>query len=196
MDDHLYSCLPDAASEAVRVARGVTPGQLSAATPCAEYDARALINHWVLYTSHGLEHRARRTELPEELLKRDFAAEPGWADAYAAQLDRAAAAWADPEAWQGEIDLGGTAMPAAQIFALNLTELVLHGWDVAGATGQEFHCPPRTAEAVLGVVTEFADVYRQYQGFAEPVGVDAAACAFDRALALSGRDPRWSRAGV
>jgi uncharacterized protein (TIGR03086 family) len=191
-NDDLHRYLTDSAAEAARVARGVTSAQLAAATPCTEFDTRTLINHWVLYTSHGLEHRARREPLPEELRKRDFTADPGWADAYAAQLDRAVAAWADPMTWEGEVDLGGMAMPAPAIAALILKEMVVHGWDVAKATGQEFHCPEEIATVVLGVVEENAEIYRQYQGFADPVDVPTTAPAFDRALALSGRDPRWS----
>jgi uncharacterized protein (TIGR03086 family) len=195
-NDDLHRYLAESTAEAARVARGVTAEQLAAATPCTEFDARTLINHWVLYTSHGLEHRARREQLSEELQKRDFAAEPGWADAYAAQLDRAVAAWADPAVWEGEVDLGGMAMPAPAIVSLILKELVVHGWDVAKATGQEFHCPEEIAIVVLGVVEENAEIYRQYKGFAEPVDVPATASAFDRALALSGRDPRWSPAAA
>jgi uncharacterized protein (TIGR03086 family) len=194
MNDDLHRYLAESAAEAARVARGVTAGQLSARTPCTEFDTRTLVNHWVLYTSHGLEHRARREPLPEELQERDFTAGPGWADAYAAQLERAVAAWAGPAAWAGEIDLGGMALPAEEVAALILKEMVVHGWDVAVATGQEFHCSDEVAGVILGVVAEHAEVYRRYHGFAEPVDVPGGASAFDRALALSGRDPRWSPA--
>jgi uncharacterized protein (TIGR03086 family) len=104
------------------------------------------------------------------------------------------AAWAEPAAWDGEVDLGGTAMPAPVIASLILKETVVHGWDVARATGQEFRCTEETAGLVLGVVEEHAEVYRQYKGFAEPVRIPDGASALDRALALSGRDPHWSPA--
>lgn len=196
MNENLHRYLAENAAEAARVARGVRPEQLTAPTPCAEFDARTLVNHWVLYTSHGLERRARREELPEELQKRDFTTEPDWAVGYAAQLDRAVTAWADPASWEGTVDLGGMAMSASDIVSMMLMELVLHGWDVAKATGQEFHCSPAAAEFLLGVVEEQAEMYRKYQGFAEPVPLDPAGAdsTFARALALSGRDPRWSLA--
>jgi uncharacterized protein (TIGR03086 family) len=85
-------------------------------------------------------------------------------------------------------------MTAVQVVSLNFADLVLHGWDVAKATGQEFHCPEAAADLVLGVVEENAELYRQYKGFAEPVEVPATVSAFERALALSGRDPNWSLA--
>ncbi|MDX2551840.1 TIGR03086 family metal-binding protein [Streptomyces stelliscabiei] len=177
------------AAEAARVARGVTADHLDRPTHCGDWDVRALVNHWVLYTSHGLEHRALRTPLPEELTKRDFTAAPDWADAYAAQLDRAVAAWADPALWEGDIDLGMGPLPAADLAGMVIKEMAVHGWDVATVTGQSFRVPDAAAHFVLGVVETHGALYRQYDGFADPVPVPAGAPVFDRALASSGRDP-------
>ncbi|PRX01242.1 UNVERIFIED_ORG: uncharacterized protein (TIGR03086 family) [Actinomadura viridilutea] len=188
----LYAYMKECAAEAARVARGVDADRLAAPTPCTEFDVRALVNHWVLYTSHGLEHRALRKPLPEALTERDFTAEPDWADAYAAQLDRAVAAWADPAVWEGEIDLGFATSPARQIASLIIKEMAVHGWDVAVSTGQEYTVSSETEEFLLRVVDEHAEMYRKYGGFADPVPVDAGASAFERALALSGRDPHWA----
>ncbi|MBX6768678.1 MAG: TIGR03086 family protein [Actinomadura rubrobrunea] len=188
----LYAYMKECAAEAARVARGVDADLLAAPTPCTEFDVRALVNHWVLYTSHGLEHRALRKPLPETLTERDFTAEPDWADAYAAQLDQAVAAWADPAVWEGEIDLGFATSPARQIASLIIKETAVHGWDVAVSTGQEYAVSSEAAEFLLRVVDEHAEMYRKYGGFADPVPVDAGAPAFERALAMSGRDPRWA----
>ncbi|MYX32400.1 MULTISPECIES: TIGR03086 family metal-binding protein [Streptomycetaceae] len=189
----LHAFMIEAAAEAARVARGVgaDPGRLSAPTPCGEWDTRTLLNHWILYTSHGLEHRALRRPLPEELTARDFTAAPDWAGAYAEQLDRAVAAWAAPEVWEGELDLGYEKMPAAEVASMIVKELAVHGWDVARATGQEYRCGAGLGAFVLEVVDRYAEVYRRYEGFAEPVTLPdpAAATAFERALALSGRTP-------
>ncbi len=184
--------LTEAAAEAARIARGVRPDQLGEATPCAQWDVAALVNHWVLYTSYGLECRAQRVPIPEELTKRDFAAEPDWADGYAAQLDKAVAAWRDPEVWEGEIDLGGASMPAAEIAAMLIKEMIVHGWDVAAATGQPVRCSPGLAKLVLATVDQHAELYRQYDGFADPVPVSEDAPVLDRALAHSGRGPGWA----
>jgi uncharacterized protein (TIGR03086 family) len=188
----LHPHLAVAAAEAARIARGAQGTPSGAPTPCADMDLGALLNHWVLYSAYGLEKRARREPLPEEWLARDFAASPDWADAYAAQLDRAVAAWAEPAVWEGEVEVApGASFPAATIVGLIIKELTVHGWDVAKATGQTVQLPEDTAKVVLSVVEEHADVYRQYDGFADPVEVPADAPVFDRALALSGRDPGW-----
>ncbi|WP_225799054.1 TIGR03086 family metal-binding protein [Streptomyces sp. NK15101] len=183
---HLTLC----AAEAGRVARAVTAEQLGAPSVCAGWTVRELANHLVLYSAHGLEHRALRTKLPDETTERDFTADTDWAERYAAQLDRALAAWERPGVWDGEVDTGYVTMPAPAIASLLVKELALHGWDLARSTGQEFTVPEDTAVFVLGVVEEHAEVYRRYEGFAQPVDVPDDASAFVRALALSGRNPK------
>ncbi|MFD4877954.1 TIGR03086 family metal-binding protein [Streptomyces sp. NPDC058420] len=185
----LYPYMTECAAEAARVARGVGADRLDDPTHCPDWDVRAMVNHWVLYTSHGLEHRALRTQLPEELTTRDFTADPDWAEAYAAQLDRAVAAWADPAVWEGEVDLGMAKMPADELASMIIKELAVHGWDVATATGQRYRVSDGVARLVLAVVEKHGDLYRQYDGFADPVPVPADAPVFDRALAASGRNP-------
>ena len=180
---HMKEC----AAEAARVAQAVQPDRLEDPTPCDEFDLRALVNHLVLYTSHGLERRALREELPDELIERDFAAGAGWAQEYAAQLDRALAAWADPAVWDG--DIGGT--PAADLAAMMTLEMALHGWDVARVTGEEYRVSAETGRFILQVVEKYAEMYRQYDGFAGAVPTGADAPPFERAVAASGRDPHW-----
>ncbi|MET7984919.1 MULTISPECIES: TIGR03086 family metal-binding protein [unclassified Streptomyces] len=188
--ENVYPHMVECAAEAARVARGVTRDQLPRPSHCTDWDVRTLVNHWVLYTSHGLEHRALREPLPEELTARDFTAEPGWAEAYAGQLDRAVAAWEDPAVWDGEVELGEAKMPAADIAAMIVKEMAVHGWDVAAATGGTFRVSDGAARFVLDVVDTHAELYRRYEGFADPVDVPEDAPAFERALAHSGRDPR------
>ncbi|MBT2364158.1 TIGR03086 family protein [Streptomyces sp. ISL-10] len=190
--DTVYPYLSECAAETARLARGVGAGALTGPTPCTGWDVAALVNHLVLYTSHGLEHRALRKQLPEELTGRDFTADGDWAQGYAEQLDRALSAWSDPAVWAGEVDLGFTGMPAGEIASLITKELAVHGWDLARATGQEHRISDAAGAFVLAVVDAHAEVYRQYDGFAAPVAAPPSATAFERALAAAGRDPRWS----
>ncbi|MGY1745855.1 TIGR03086 family metal-binding protein [Blastococcus sp. SYSU D00695] len=188
----LYDCLADAARAAAAVARGAAGAPLDSPTPATGWDLRTLVDHWVLYTGHGLECRARRTDLPEDLTGRDFAADADWPQHYADQLGRAVAAWGEPTAWQGDVDFGGgSVMPAEAVAGMNLAELVLHGWDVAAATGQTLEVEDATARATLAAVEESAEMMRQYDGFAAPLPVDDAQPPLERALRISGRDPHW-----
>lgn len=196
--ERYHAHMKECAAEAARVARAVAaagPDRLGDPTPCAGYDLRELVNHWVLYTSHGLEHRALRRQLPDELTARDFTVGEAWAEEYAARLDRAVAAWADPAVWRGDVDFGaGGSAPAVDVASMVIKEMAVHGWDVARAIGAEITVSPEAGGFVLGVVEEHGELYRQYDGFADPVPVPADAPAFERALGASGRDPQWRAA--
>jgi uncharacterized protein (TIGR03086 family) len=187
----LYDRLAEAAAEAARTARGAAGAPLDSPTPDTDWDLRTLVDHWVLYSAHGLECRARRVPIPDDLATRDFAADPDWAEQYAAQLDRALAAWREPAAWAGEIDLGGMSAPATTVAGMLVKELTVHGWDVARSTGQEFAVGEETAHLVLDLVVEHGALFREYGGFAAELPVDEGTPTFERALRLSGRDPHW-----
>ena len=88
----------------------------------------------------------------------------------------------------------GDATPAADVGAMLLMEMALHGWDVARATGQEFSADDRTAKALEDIVQAQAELFRKYQGFADAIEPPGGATAFERALTLSGRDPNWKPA--
>jgi uncharacterized protein (TIGR03086 family) len=188
----LHAELTDAAGATALVVDSVTPAELGGPTPCGEWDVQALLNHVILWSSHSLERRAHGESVAPELMERDFAAAPDFASAYRAQLDRAVAAWADPAVWDRELDVMGAKTPAADVGALMIAELVLHGWDLAAATGQEYVVSDRAAEAALRAVEANAEMYRQYKGFADPVPTAADVPILDRVLALSGRDRAWT----
>jgi uncharacterized protein (TIGR03086 family) len=189
MSTNLHPQLSDAADAAARVVDGVRAGQFADPTPCPEWDVRALLNHLILWTSYSLEKRAQGESVSEELMATDFAAQPDFAAGYRAQLDRALEAWADPEAWSRKLDVMGSATPASDVAALNLAEMILHGWDLAVATGQQYTVSEPAAVAALEAIAANAELFRQYQGFAPEVPVPDGASVLDRALALSGRDP-------
>jgi len=193
---NLHAEMTDAADAAARTVGRVHAGQFGGPTPCTDWDVRALLNHLILWTAYSLEARAQGGSVGQELMDRDFADEPGFAVAYRAQLDRALAAWADAAAWERELNVMGTATPAADVAALNIAEMVLHGWDLAAATGQRYTVSDTAAAAAARAVEANADLFRQYKGFAEPVEVPASAPALDRLLAASGRDPAWALPGA
>jgi uncharacterized protein (TIGR03086 family) len=192
---NLHSEMAAAAAESARVVAGVRSDQLSAVTPCADWDLHTLLNHIILWTAYSAERRARDEQVPEELMNADFVAEPGYAADYAAQLDKAVAAWSDPAAWQRDLNVMGALTPAADVASLLIAEMVLHGWDAAKASGQQYTARDDVAAAVLAAVQANAELFRKYQGFADAVPVPASASVLDRALALSGRDPSWRPIG-
>lgn len=189
---NLHSEMTAAADAASRVAGNVRPAQFGEPTPCVDWDVRTLLNHLILWTSYSLERRAQGESVAPELMEKDFAADPDFAADYRAQLDRALAAWAEPAVWDRELNVMGSATPASDVAALIVAEMVLHGWDLAAATGQRYTVDDAAAAAALAAVEANADLLRQYKGFAEPVEIAGDAPVLDRTLAQSGRDPRWS----
>lgn len=189
---NLHEQMTAAADASSRVVGNVRPGQFGDPTPCTEWDVRTLLNHLILWTSYSLERRARGESVAPELTEKDFAAEPDFSVGYRNQLDRALAAWARPAVWDQELNVMGSATPASDVAALIVAEMVLHGWDLAAATGQAYTVDDAAASAALAAVEANADLFRQYKAFAEPVSVAADAPVLDKTLALSGRDPRWT----
>ena len=184
-----------AAAEAARVVRNVPDEALNAPTPCGDWDLRTLLNHTILWTSYSAERRAHGESVAEDLMSKDFTAEPGFREDYARQIDRAVTAWSDPQAWEGDRNVMGSATPAADVGAMLIMEMALHGWDIARATGQEYHAGQALAQAVNETVQAQAELFRKYQGFADATEAGPDATTFDRALALSGRDPAWEKPG-
>ena len=186
-----------AAAETARAVTGAAKtAPLDTKTPCPDWDLRTLLNHTILWTAYSAERRAHGESVAEDLMSKDFTAEPGYAEAYQAQIAKAVHAWSDPEAWAGDRIVMGGAMPAADIAAILIMEMVLHGWDVAKAAGQDYHCSGELAQAVLQTVQAQGDMFRRYQGFAAIVPVPDDAPAFDRALGLAGRNPSWPNIGT
>lgn len=183
-----------AAAETTRVlAAAAKTAPLDERTPCDDWDLRTLLNHTILWTAYSAERRAHGESVAEDLMSKDFTADPDYPADYQAQVNKAVTAWSDPKAWEGDRPVMGSATPAADIAAMLIIETVLHGWDIARAAGLDYNCDDQLAQAVLETVQAQGEMFRQYQGFAAVVPVPGDAPVFDRALALSGRDPRWGR---
>lgn len=190
METHEMMAVAGAA--AVRVVRGVTPDQLDAPTPCPDWDVRTLVNHLILWSAFRSETAARKQPADETHTEDTDFTQGDWAETFAVQLDRATAAWAEPGATDGDTGLAGGSMPATVIAAMMLGELVVHGWDLAAATGQKLDVEPE----VLDVVREFGDTMgpmaRQMGAFGDEVPVPDTAAPLDRVLGMVGRDPNWA----
>jgi uncharacterized protein (TIGR03086 family) len=75
--------------------------------------------------------------------------------------------------------------------------VLLHGWDLARATGQDYQPTEAECDAVLPIVSpsaEIPDGSDRGDLFGPVVDVPADAPYFDRVLGLAGRDPDWAGA--
>jgi uncharacterized protein (TIGR03086 family) len=108
------------------------------------------------------------------------------------RLSDLAEAWRDPAAWTGMTAAGGVDLPGEVAGVVALDELVIHGWDLAKATGQPAGYDGPGLDAVLTMVGQFRA--GGVEGlFGPEVPVPADAPLLDRVLGLAGRDPAWPR---
>jgi uncharacterized protein (TIGR03086 family) len=188
-----HSLVAEAAAPAVAVVRAIRPDQLDAPTPCREYDVRKLLNH-LLYWGPSLAGAARKEAVPPPAASEQDADLTGddWAAAVAGQIDRVAAAWGDPGAWEGTTRVvGPDPVPASLVGGMVLTELVVHGWDLARATSQRPRWQPALLDYVHREVEKTADWGRELGSYGPAVPVPGTAPVLDRTLGLIGRDPAW-----
>jgi uncharacterized protein (TIGR03086 family) len=192
--------LEPAARRLADLVAGVPDGLLDAPTPCADYRLGDLIHHVgglaLAFTAAARKDRGeasnRRSSGDGSGLGND------WRDRIPRDLAALAEAWRDPVAWSGMTRIAGLDMPgeAAGVFALD--ELVVHGWDVAQASGQPYDCDPVSLEVVHNLVAQFSGpgMDQQRQGlFGPEVAVSDDAPLLDRVIGMTGRDPGWSVSG-
>ncbi|MEV6513110.1 TIGR03086 family metal-binding protein [Streptomyces sp. NPDC051642] len=177
-----------------RLAEGVTDEQLTDGTPCPELAVRNMLGH-VLGLSVAFRDAARKdlgvtTDTNPGATAPDIG--PGWREQLPKVLDDLAEAWRDPAAWTGMTRAGGIDLPGAVAAAVVADELVIHGWDLAVATGRSYAPDPAALQTSYGfLLAATQDPTRGGGIFGPVVPVPDEAPLLERALGLSGRDPGW-----
>ena len=118
-----------------------------------------------------------------------------WRTRIPRDLRTLARVWREPDAWSGMTRIAGMDAPAAMAGLTVADELVVHGWDVARASGQPYCSEPELLDAARSFLVQFASPDA-------PAGPDVPfgpsrqlpdeAPLLDRVVALAGRDPGWS----
>lgn len=180
--------LAPAARQVAALLPVIGPEQLGDPTPCPDFDVATLLDHLVTLTD-AFTHSARKTPLGAPETPSAAHLDPDWRTALPDMLAELVAAWAEPAAWEGETEAGGLRLPASEVGAIAVNELVVHGLDLARATRRRFSVDAASARACLGFAQQFEVVVPGL--FGERVEVGADAPVFHRVLGLEGRDPRW-----
>ncbi|APY88945.1 TIGR03086 family protein [Streptomyces alfalfae] len=196
MTDDTFDLGPQARLVA-RVAERVGDDQLAAPTPCPEFAVRNLLGHLIGLTQ-AFELAARKDFRP--VLDRDPGSVvpdigPGWRGELPKSLEALVEAWRDPAARQGMTRAGGVDLPGEVAALVVLDELVVHGWDLARATGQEYAPDEASLEGARALLTPADGDDAESGLFGRPVPVPRDAPLLDQVIGMSGRDPRWTAGG-
>jgi uncharacterized protein (TIGR03086 family) len=172
------------------VLMNVTDEQLNGSSPCERMSVRDLVAHvGGLAPAFTAAARKEFGELTDTPPVEGAPLDEDWRTVYPARLAELAAAWRDPAAWEGMSRAGGVDFPGEVGGMIALTEVVIHGWDIAVATGQDYDVDAATSETVLPHVTAIAAEGPTEGLFGPAVPIADDAPALDRVIALSGRDP-------
>jgi uncharacterized protein (TIGR03086 family) len=170
---------------------------LGARTPCPAYTVGDLVDHvGGLALAFAMAARKATADDPSPGPTVD-ASRLGsdWRARIPRDLSAMAVAWRDPSAWSGTTEAGGIELPGEVAGLVALNELVIHGWDVARATGQAYQCDQPSLEAVHTFLGSFSapESQDQRQGpFGPVVQVPDEAPLLARVVGLSGRQPTWA----
>jgi uncharacterized protein (TIGR03086 family) len=179
---------------------GVSDLQLADPTPCPDYSVGDLLDH-IGGLSLAFTAAARKdTDGPTGQPPSGDASRLGddWRHDFPQRLAALAQAWRDPSAFEGMTKAGGIDLPGQIAGLVALDELVVHGWDLARATGQAYHCDQPTLANVQDFVSQFSAPGQEDQRsglFGPVVHVPDDAPLLDRVIGLTGRDPKWSADG-
>jgi uncharacterized protein (TIGR03086 family) len=179
-----------ARAQTAELVAAVKPDQLDDPTPCPDYTVRGLLSH----LAGGMNRAAHVGDGGNALdvpAKVDGVPDDGWPAAFRAASERATAAWADDAKLDEPRQVPWGTVPGRGVVTGYVQEVLVHGWDLAKATGQPTEGDPELAEFALDSARRFVPADRR--GGPVPFGpvVDAPAEAgpYARLAAWLGRQP-------
>ena len=183
------------------VIAGVRPERLTDPTPCTDMNVRALLAHLigvldrVAALGNGEDPFAvTETPVPDDR----------WPDAWRESGRRAADAWGDDAVLERPMALPWIEGSGAEVLASYFSELTVHTWDLATATGQQPDwddtvvaaalearqiLPAENRRALYAEISAAMGLDEVAVPFAEAVPIPDDAPAIDRLVAWNGRDP-------
>ncbi|MGQ0805239.1 MAG: TIGR03086 family metal-binding protein [Actinomycetota bacterium] len=187
-----YKALDAAISSTHPIVAGTTPAHFDRPTPCAAWDVRELLNHIVgtLWLEHALltdappPHSLGPGGLPDTDLVGDNPIA-----AYEAGADAARAAASAPGALEASHQTPLGEMPAAGLASFASLDLLVHGWDLAQATGQSASFDEALVAHCFGFAQQAITDQTRGPLIGPPVPVPDAAPTIDRLVGFMGRRP-------
>ncbi len=177
----------------------VTAGDLDRPTPCENYDVAALRHHvlgWLQFFAAALndpDGASDRIDPESWVLEPDT-------ESPAAIVKRAGtdiATAIDDGVADRLVKMSQARMAGDGVLAMALGEYLVHGWDLALATGRDWPPAAQADAAETALAFLQGTVAPEYRGpdsgfFGHEVEAPAGATAFVRLLCFAGRQPDWS----
>lgn len=164
---------------------GVAPGQWDDPTPCTEWSVRDLVQH---VTGGNLAFADAIRGLPAADGPPADVADSGRGARFRGSAASVLAAFREPDALERVIAVPFGLVPGAVALHLRITEVLVHGWDLARATGQPLSFPEELVERAVAFSRPLLDrIPADRHPFAPPQDVSGEAPAIDRLAALLGR---------
>ena len=184
MSTEISELLDAAAPVITGVVRDVRDDQLDSPTPCTDYTVRDLLNHLlqVVTNFQALAHRkdVDWTVNPDRLTG-------DWRAEFAGDVRTVAGVWSDPAVLDGVSP--GMGLPQRTVGLMLVVDLVVHGWDLATATGQPYDPPAALVAAGAEFVDEMGEMGRKMGAFGPEVEAPAGAGELAKLIARTGRHP-------
>lgn len=207
MSDDPVTMLERSFARSGAIIKGVKPEQFAAPTSCREFNVRDLMNH-LLPLPRVVAAMANDEPLDLSIIDHDFVADHDYVGAWERSAKLAVAGWRTPGSfdrtvpfpWWGEA-------PVRYVFWGHLNECVIHGWELARATGQPEDVDEDIAQYLLDNLEEwwlpafrgrglsdddFASERSMHEGgrpFGPAIPVPEDAPVFERLLGFMGRTP-------
>ena len=182
-----------ARASTARIVTGVEPGQLGLATPCVEWDVGAVLGHLVggnrLFAHLAAGNRMEGPLLADPVALRALATDDP-AGAYEETARMVAEIWREPGALERTVPMPFGPVPGPFAVTLHFVDTLVHGWDLARATGQDTHLDPEVAGAALAFARE--NLPGAMRGPGRPFGLEVPTTSTsvgDRLVAFMGRTP-------
>lgn len=184
--------LSRALDQAAAVISTIRPDQAEVATPCPDWDVRALVRHVVGHDLPNFMISARGETAdwhsPPEELSTD------WAGVFGERARALLEVWRTADLNRMVTVPGGGEAPLRSRVDHQITELAVHSWDLVQATGAPVRLDPVLAEHALAWSRTM--LRPQFRGpdkaFGDEVPVPEHAPAYDRLAGWFGRDPDWT----
>jgi uncharacterized protein (TIGR03086 family) len=164
----------------------VRPQDLNAPTPCASWDVRALVNHFI----GTARWWAARMTAADEPAEEDYAAGDLVA-AYKASIGIATAAFEADGAMEKMVPLPFGEFPGTVVLSMAALDQFAHGWDLARALGLPTDLDPGLAGQLLSQARQtIPDAFRGPEGqapFGPALEAPAGAGPADQLAAFLGR---------